>query len=590
MEARDAMAGLFLTREAHPGAADAALATARAQFTRHGFTDLKERHFPGWVLLHAPYIVGGPELFVEEANGDFAVAAGTLAYDGLTGPEALRRLLAEARPPRLDWSRLAGQFTLVLHRGGRTFVATDFFAAFQLYHDAEYSLFSTSFLTAATVLPRVSFDPQGLYEYAIQAAVLGDDTVLAEIKRLGPNRVVELTEFGGEVHEVAKDLPEATVQLPLADRLDTHVALLRSVVAEQARHFGDNVQCPLSGGLDSRLVFAVLRSLGCQPQAYVYGWPVSPDVQIAQQIGAADGFPVEWIDKDAFREITPDEFPEQVARNFEENDGLPNFGGLFDNGGNSHARDRRHRDGALTISGGAGEIYRDFFFLPDRSLRVADVADSFFARYDNRDMTAAFDGGAFLRRIRDKMLEALGRPGDTSALPRTVIEQLYPRFRGRGLFGRELSVEARYSPYTFPFLDQRVVAEALTVPMPLKRAGVFEAQLLNAIDPVLAARPSAYGHHFGEPPSRRHRFDEWATRVRPVWLRKNSYAIQRRLKPMGDEHGGLHSDDYMGRVVDLSYPHMRRWFRMENVTDSGLKRRIALLEYFAAHLGSRLAG
>lgn len=582
------MGGLFLTREEHPGAADAALETARAQFARHGFADLQEKRFAGWALLHAPYIVGGPMLYAE-AGADFALAAGTLAYDGLTGPAALRKLLAEADPPHFDWSRLAGQFALVLHRGGRTFVATDFFAAFQLYHNAERTVFTTSFLTAATVLPRVTFDPQGLYEYAVQAAVLGDDTVLAEIKRLGPHQVVELGPHGSTVHTVAKPLPAETTQVPLAERLATHVDLLRSVVAEQAGHFGDNVQCPLSGGLDSRLVFAILRSLGCDPHVYVYGWPVSEDVKIAQAIGAADGFPVEWIDKDAYREITPDAFPDQVARNFEENDGLPNFGGLFDNGGNSYARDRRHRDGALAISGGAGEIYRDFFFLPDRRLKVADVADSFFARFDRRDMTEAFDGGRFLRRIRDKMLEALGRPGDTSALPRTLIEQLYPRFRGRGLFGRELSVEARYSPYTFPFLDQRVVAAALTVPMPLKRAGVFEAALLNAIDPVLAARPSAYGHHFAQAPSRKHRFNEWATRVRPIWLRKNSYAIQRRLKPMGDEHGGLHADAYMGRVIDLDYPVMRRWFRMENVTDSGLKRRISLLEYFAAHLGSRLA-
>ena len=583
------MAGWFLTREEHTGAADPALATARAQFARHGFSGLQEKRFPGWALLHAPYIVGGPQMFAEEANGDFALAAGTLSYDGLTGPAALHRLLAEAKPPHFDWSKLAGQFALLLHRGGQTFVACDFFAAFQLYHDAELSLFTTSFLTAATVLPSVTFDPQGLYEYAVQAAVLGDDTVLAEIKRLGPNQVIELSEHGTRIHRVSKPLPSAPTNVPMAERLATQADLLRTVVGEQVSHYGDLVQCPLSGGLDSRLVYAVLRSLGCTPQVYVYGWPVSEDVKIAQAIGAAEGFPVEWIDKDTYRDITPDEFPAQVARNFEENDGLPNFGGLFDNGGNSYARDRRHRDGALTISGGAGEIYRDFFFLPDRCLRVADVADSFFARYDRRDMTDAFDGGAFLRRIRDKMLESLERPGDTSALPRTLIEQLYPRFRGRSLFGRELSVEARYSSYTFPFLDQRVVAEAMTLPMPLKRAGVFEAQLLNAIDPVLAARPSAYGHHFAEPPSAKHRFDEWATRARPIWLRKNSYAIQRRLKPMGDEHGGLHSDEYMGRVIDLDYPIMRRWFAVDNVTDSGLKRRIALLEYFAAHLGSRLA-
>ena len=584
------MAGLFLTTEEHPGSADAALDTARAQFGRHGFSGLREKRFPGWVLLHAPYIVGGPELFVEDANGDFAVAAGTLSYDGLIGPAALRKLLAEANPPHLDWSKLAGQFTLILHRGGRTFIATDFFAAFQLFHDAGMTMFSTSMLTAAAVLPKVTFNPQGVYEYAIQASILGDDTVLNEITRLGPYRVVELTAAGTHrLHAVTKDLPSAPTKAPVAERLETHAGLLRTVVAEQASHFGNLVQCPLSGGLDSRLVLAVLRSLGCEPNIYVYGWPVSPDVQIARQIGEIEGFPVEWIDKDAYREITPDEFPEQVARNFEENDGLANFGGIFDNGGNSYARDARHRDGALAISGGAGEIYRDFFFLPDRRLPASDVADSFFARFDRRDMTDAFDSGAFLRRIRDKMLDSLSRPGDLSALPRTVIEQIYPRFRGRSLFGRELSVEARYSPYTFPFLDQRVVAEAMTLPMDLKRAGVFEGQLLNRIDPVLASRPSAYGHHFAEPPSRRHHLEEWSTRVRPIWLRKHSYAIQRRLKPMGDEHGGLHGDDFMSRVIDLQFPIMRRFFDVETVADSGLRRRIACLEYFAAHLGGKLS-
>ncbi|MEW9854604.1 hypothetical protein [Novosphingobium sp. M1R2S20] len=580
------MAGLFLTREERPGCAEPMLRTARDQFARHGFRQLQERRLEGWVLLRAPYIVGGPELHVEVGD-DFATAAGTLVYDGLIGPPALRKLLEEAQPPNFDWSRLSGQFTLVLHRGGRTSIATDFFGAFQLYHDTQMRVFSTSLLTAARVLPRVTFDAQGVYEYAFQASVLGDDTVLNEVKRLGPNQILELAPSGAvRRHPLSKSLPAAPTTAPLAERLASHKELLTQVVAEQASHFGDLVQCPLSGGLDSRLVLAVLRSLGCNPNVYVYGWPSSPDVAIARQIGAAEGFDVEWIDKDTYREITPDEFPEQVARNFEEHDGPPNFGGMFDNGGNSYARDSRHAKGALAVSGGGGEIYRDFFFLPDRRLTAAEVTDSFFARFDRRDTTSAFDAGAYLRRMRDKMLEVLERPGETGSLPRPLIEQIYPRVRCRSLFGRELSVEARYSPYLLPFLDQRLVAAAMTLPLELKRAGVFEAQLLNAIDPVLAARPSAYGHHFAEPPSRRHRFDEWATRIRPIWLRKHSYAIQRRLRPMGDEHGGLNSPEFMGRVVNLEFPVMRRYFQVEKVTDSALHRRIACLEYFAAHLGN----
>ena len=76
--------------------------------------------------------------------------------------------------------------------------------------------------------------------------------------------------------------------------------------------------------------------------------------------------------------------------------------------------------------------------------------------------------------------------------------------------------------------------------------------------------------------------------MRPIWLREKSYAIQRRLKPMSDEHGGLLSPDYMGRVIDLDLPIMRRFFCVDRIGDSGLWRRIAALEYFGAHLGARL--
>ena len=130
----------------------------------------------------------------------------------------------------------------------------------------------------------------------------------------------------------------------------------------------------------------------------------------------------------------------------------------------------------------------------------------------------------------------------------------------------------------------------MALPMALKHAGRFEAALLNAIDPVLARQPSAYGHDFAGPPSVKHRFSEFTTRIRPAWVRQKSYALQRRLRPVADEHGGLLTPEYVGRVVDLEYPAMRRFFRPEQISDSGMMRRIACLEYLAAHLGARLTG
>ncbi|RSY84709.1 hypothetical protein DAH66_11590 [Sphingomonas koreensis] len=234
------------------------------------------------------------------------------------------------------------------------------------------------------------------------------------------------------------------------------------------------------------------------------------------------------------------------------------------------------------------KIYRNFFYLPDRRFTAHDIARTFFARFTPGDATPGFDAGAFLDGIAARIREAIEPPAATGRLDRTRIEQIYPRIRCRALFGREISLEGRYSPYLMPFLDHQVVAQAMTIPLGLKHAGRFEAALLNAIDPQLAAQPSAYGHDFTGLPSRKHRFGEWSTRVRPVWVRQHSYALRRRLGPMGDEHGGLLSPDYMHRVIDLEFPAMRRFFRMDAITDSGLWRRIANLEYLAAELGSKL--
>ena len=582
------MAALFLVRNRDPDTAQAAIDGARAQFGRHGFTGLAERSLPGWRLLHAPHIIGGPESLLEQGD-DLVAVAGTLTFDDLMGRPALEALLRTVPLPEPDWSRLGGQFVALVRRQGRCFLLGDHFGMFQLFHDRDMSLFSTSLLAAIEALPRVSFDPQGVYELAFNVAPIGDGTIFNELRTLGPDRAVELTADGARPLGLAKPLPGRVAEMPAAERLERHRSRLAAVVRRHVRHFGDHVHCPLSGGLDSRLVLAALRSEGCRPRTYVYGGPDDGDVRIARMIGETEGFEVEWLDKEAARALGPDAFPEQVERNFQEYDGLPNFGELFENGSNAAARDARHDGGALSASGGCGEIYRNFFYLPDRPFSARAVARTFFARYALSDLTDAFDESAFLRAVEDKILSSLGLPGERGPLPRPVVEQIYPRVRCRALFGREISLEGRYGAYLVPFLDRDVVAEALTLPLALKNAGRFEAMLLESVDPALARLPSVYGHDFATPPTFRHRFDEWSTRSRPVWLRQKSYSLRRRLGPVADEHGGLLGLDFMSRVVDLDYPVMRRFFHVGRIDDSGLMRRIANLEYFAERLGSKLA-
>ena len=576
------MSGLFLVRDDDR----AELAPARASFAAQGLGEPSAIAVPGWRGWHWGYAVGGPKLLLAEGD-DLAAVAGTIAMDGQTGTPALRRLIAAMDTPAPPWSRLAGHFTALVRRRGRTWLFGDRLAMHQLFCNTGGRVFSTSLLATAGALPRVSWSPQGVYEFAFNVTALGDDTVLDEVKLRAPDRLIELTPDGTRAHPLTLPPLPAPERQSLPDRIGQHRAALDTTLRAT---LGDApaVHCPLSGGLDSRLLLAALRHTPASPRVYVYGPANSADVTIARAIGAAESFAVEWTDKQA-ASVEPNAFPAIVERNFLANDGLPNFGNIFDNGHNLIARDARHADGLPAASGGGGEVYRDFFYLADRPLTAEAVARTFFARFVPTDTTALFDPTAFVRAIRDKMLAALDRAGDIGPLPRLAVDQLYPRIRCRALFGRELSLEGRLSPYLLPFLDTAVIDAAAALPQPLRRAGRFEAALLHAIDPALAAHPSAYGHHFAGPPGRRHRFDEWATRIRPTWLRERSYRWQRRRGPMGDEHGGLLDAERLGRVIDLDYPAMRRFFDVPAIGDHAVLRRVACLEYFASRLGSRLA-
>ena len=573
------MGGFYLCRDDER--ADTRLASAREQFARHGFGAPTELAAVGYRGFHVPYIHGGPDLLLRRGD-DFAAVAGTLVHNGKLGRDALEGLLDRGGLPFDDWRATGGHFGAAVAKDGRLGVFTGFFGAFQIFHTPALDVISTSFLATAAASPRLTWDRQGLYEFAFNVFPTGDDTVFEQVRRLGPGVQLELGEHP-RLHRVSKALLS-----PASVTVDEVASTLRSIVAPYVEAYGDAMQCPLSGGLDSRLVLALLRDAGVRPHVYVYGAPGDPDVEIARDIGRGEGFEVEVFQKAKWRRIDTDDYAEQVARNFEETDALATDGGLFDNGGNAHARHARNAGGQLAVSGGCGEVFRNFFYLPDRRMRARDVVHAFYARYAPGDVTDAFEPRGFIDRLETKALEALGRAGERGALHRTAIEDLYPRLRCRAFFGRELSLVARHGGYLMPFFEAPVIAQALGIPMAEKNLGRFESRLLTHIDPRLAAYPSAYGHAFTDPPTRGYRFEEWSSRVRPIWMRRRSYALRRLMGPMTDDHGGLLSPIYLGRVLDLHFPHMQRFFRMSNVRDSGLYRRIATLEYLGQRLEDRL--
>lgn len=557
------------------------LAMAERQFAAHGFGSVRRFETPTHAGLLTGYIHPGPAATFAQEGDDFIAVAGTLFYDGEASEESLRRLLREFSLPFDQWERVTGHFALLVSKGGRLFVLNDYFGAYHVYATPQHEVVTTSFLSAAQSLPRVSFDRQGVYEFVFNATPLGESTVLAEVTKLSPFEQWELGETIS-VHAVRKGL-EARFDPACADA-KAHADRLRALFAAPLKTFGDNIQCPLSGGFDSRLVLALLLDAGAKPHVYVYGTPGDEDVSVAAAIGKAEGFEVEVFNKAAYARVTPDQFADIVQHNFHEMDGVPVDGGLFDNGGNSAARHNRARGGALAVSGAAGEIFRNYFYLRDRPFHSRDILYAFYAGFDPKDCTAEFDEAAYFGAMDAKLRRALG--SNDGNLSRAEVESAYPLFRCPPFFGREISLVSRFGSYFMPFFEYNIVRHTIGIPVSARNHGAFQSQLLATIHPRLAGYMSAYGHSFTEPASFQHRLSEAVSLYRPPWLRRYGWRMKQAIKGRPAlAPTGYMAPDYLGRVIDLGFPAMRRFFNMEHVSDLTLYRRIATLEHLAARLG-----
>jgi asparagine synthase (glutamine-hydrolysing) len=355
------------------------------------------------------------------------------------------------------------------------------------------------------------------------------------------------------------------------------LGLLRPWFGVLGGNFGDNLDTALSGGFDSRLVLALLRDLGRRPRLHVYGRPDDADVRVARRIAAGEGIALEHHDKSRRPLPGQHDFAAVVERNFQAFDGTPTDG-IFDSGADLESRLQRAQNGALMLNGGGGEIFRNFFYLPDRPYSVRELLWTFYSQFDPRAATDAFRETDHYAALEDAVRQSIGAGPDP--LPRFQVERVYPYFRCGFWMGRNNSLNNRLGYAVTPFIEPALVAAAAKIPLRYKNHGRFEAALIAAADPALARYPSVYGPDFASPPSWRQRLKDWATYARPTWLRRYSFRYKTRARP----RPALLSAPYLEQAVDPALPRMRRFFRPERMHGNEQFARVCTLEYLFQRL------
>jgi asparagine synthase (glutamine-hydrolysing) len=309
------------------------------------------------------------------------------------------------------------------------------------------------------------------------------------------------------------------------------------VFAEIAAAFPGRISAALSGGFDSRLIVAGLLSRGERPRLFVYGGPNSVDVSIARQVARGEGLCLDEIDKVAINRQLPALNLDGLVESALFFDGLPNDG-IDDPGADRSTRLAQNAEHRIAINGGGGEIFRNFFHLPDRRYRAHELVRVFYRGFDATLLRDHAHLAAYEARLARSILSALGlqfadrcgNDADDPSLSRAQVELAYPLFRCHHWMGVNNSVALRYGYFCTPLVDRQTMSVAAALPLRWKNAGDLEARVIARLNRAVAAHASAYGFRFTEGPDRRARLSEALTCVRPVIARPAINALHRRLR------------------------------------------------------------
>lgn len=522
--------GLFAALD---GCSGAALARASASMTRQGFA-------PGPAIKWAHGIVrtwchpaqAAVDDCVVQAPAASACCVGPLWYRGRFGRAGLELVIADIDATgRLDESALRGNFAAFLSTPHHCLLMNDLLGFVRVYASSDGLFYSTSWMATCAYTGSVEVDPPAAIEYVLLGASHSEATVARNVTVLPLGTGVDLIGNQPYVRPFPWLREERSAPPTLRDAVEAVADHLKIVFSEVVEAFPNRIQSALSAGFDSRLILAALLQIDANPKIFVYGADRSTDVRIAQSIAAALGRPIRVVDKQAVDRGRPLPAVDQLVANALFFDGLPNDG-ILDRGSDIETRLAHTADGHIALSGGGGEILRNYFHLPNRGLSARELVTTFYRGFDRRTLREPGALHAYVERMAQSILRAVarGETDTTHRLGRDQIELAYPLFRCHHWMGVNVSVALRHGAYMAPLIDPVSVALACRLPLAWKNVGRLEGLTIARLDPLLGKLANGYGYRFADGPSARARWNAWLTRARPVRARPLINTLGRRAR------------------------------------------------------------
>ena len=561
---------------------------AERSLNRQGFTLNRSIVTGGWHVQAFDDSRGRSNLHFFENGRINVIALGSIWLGRRFGKEALQAFV-----DRLDGERifntnepsiyrpLTGAFILIVSDGEAVQVLNDRLGAIKLFMDRGINTLSTSFLSVAESQSELTLNSQAAREYVLIEASHSTDTIVKEITSLNAGEMIDLS------RKVISRIwmPIREEPLPRYSRIEEAIEDIESDLTAHFRKISSaytSAAVALSGGFDSRLVYALCRKTGINVNLFVYGSSQSSDVKIATTIAEKEGVYINVVDKNKeaqqFKPMSSGAFMEAI----DFFDGTP-VDGAMDCGVDRETRVRQTMSGDIVLNGGGGEIYRNFFRITSRPHSFHEICNCFYRQFPRQVFPDKSIEHEFYEHLIGSMADAIDFRGNYPT--RIDNELVYALFRCGWWMNRNSSIASRLGPFMTPLMTASLVSKASVLPLAWKNSGRFESALISKISPSLAKYPSAYGFTFSKGPGVAEKLTEISDLIRMPLLRPRISEIGRKLR-------GLRNADNHEFNLDWVYSNKTEYLDGIIVRDAlisdGARARMATLDAIISFLSIRL--
>lgn len=223
---------------------------------------------------------------------------GTMVYRGLDCRKSCHELLMDLINNRVNEEELLGHFVAVAMLQQRIVIITDRLMTVPLYYHEGSNTISTSFLALSELISRpLELNKQAIFEIIFGQGSVPPDTQLQGITQIVPEYSpvlpgLQIFKYKDVSYGLDSNLSYNMILEQQIERLDSYFDLTRNALISQGQIIG------LTGGFDSRLLYAMLKRHGLTPKVYTH-WQEgkSKDFVVAMQIAAQQSLNLNWIDK-----------------------------------------------------------------------------------------------------------------------------------------------------------------------------------------------------------------------------------------------------------------------------------------------------